>query len=159
MLASSSETWIQYQGGPPEVCDGQIGVGTGFFFLPPNMPTFSCQNHFTIASYLLSDTCCFYQKDGWVKPGNPPKSRKKGGIGYRSTFSFFFICKRVRKKHGIPFILIVKPLIYFSNCCELRGLLVSELWHAIAQLVEALRYKSECHGFDSWWCHWNFSLT
>jgi hypothetical protein len=33
------------------------------------------------------------------------------------------------------------------------------LGHAIAQLVEALRYKSEGRGFDSQWCHWNFSLT
>jgi hypothetical protein len=31
--------------------------------------------------------------------------------------------------------------------------------HAIAQLVEALCYKSEGRGFDSRWCHWNFSLT
>ena len=30
---------------------------------------------------------------------------------------------------------------------------------AVAQLVTALRYKSEGRGFDSWWCHWNFSLT
>ena len=28
----------------------------------------------------------------------------------------------------------------------------------MAQLVEALRYKSECRGFYSRWCHWNFSL-
>ena len=26
----------------------------------------------------------------------------------------------------------------------------------VAQLVEALRYKSERRGFDSRWCHWNF---
>jgi hypothetical protein len=31
--------------------------------------------------------------------------------------------------------------------------------HAVAQLVEALHYKREDRGFDSWWCHWNFSLT
>jgi hypothetical protein len=31
--------------------------------------------------------------------------------------------------------------------------------HKVAQLVEALRYKLEGHGFDSRWCHWNFSLT
>ena len=31
--------------------------------------------------------------------------------------------------------------------------------HAVAQLVEALHYKLEGHGFDSLWCHWNFSLT
>jgi hypothetical protein len=29
----------------------------------------------------------------------------------------------------------------------------------VAQLVEALRCKSEGRGFDSRWCHWNFSLT
>jgi 2-keto-3-deoxy-L-rhamnonate aldolase RhmA len=31
--------------------------------------------------------------------------------------------------------------------------------HAVAQLVEALRYKPEGRGFDSRWCHWSFSLT
>jgi hypothetical protein len=28
--------------------------------------------------------------------------------------------------------------------------------HAVAQLVEALRYKPEGRGFDSRWFHWNF---
>ena len=33
------------------------------------------------------------------------------------------------------------------------------IWgHAVAQLVEALRYKSEGRWFDSRWCHWNFSF-
>jgi len=31
--------------------------------------------------------------------------------------------------------------------------------HAVARLVETLRYKLEGSGFDSRWCHWNFSLT
>ena len=30
--------------------------------------------------------------------------------------------------------------------------------HAVAQLVEALRYKSEGRGFDSRWCHWIFFI-
>ena len=30
--------------------------------------------------------------------------------------------------------------------------------HAVAQLVEALHYKSEGRGIDSRWCHWNFAL-
>jgi len=34
-----------------------------------------------------------------------------------------------------------------------------EWGHAVVQLVEALRYKLEGRGFDSQWCHWNFSLT
>jgi hypothetical protein len=28
----------------------------------------------------------------------------------------------------------------------------------VAQLVEALRYKSDGRGFDSRWCHWNFDM-
>jgi hypothetical protein len=31
--------------------------------------------------------------------------------------------------------------------------------HAVAQLVEALRYKPAGRGFYSRWCHWNFSFT
>jgi len=31
--------------------------------------------------------------------------------------------------------------------------------HAVAQLVEALRYKPEGRGFDSQWCHWIFLFT
>jgi len=31
--------------------------------------------------------------------------------------------------------------------------------HAVAHLVDALCYKPEGRGFDSRWCHWNFSLT
>jgi hypothetical protein len=31
--------------------------------------------------------------------------------------------------------------------------------HAVAHLVEALRYKPEGRGFVSRWCHWIFSLT
>jgi hypothetical protein len=30
--------------------------------------------------------------------------------------------------------------------------------YAVAQSVEALRYKPEGQGFDSLQCHWNFSL-
>ena len=33
------------------------------------------------------------------------------------------------------------------------------LGYAVAQLAEALRYKPEGRGFDSRWCHLNFSLT
>jgi len=31
--------------------------------------------------------------------------------------------------------------------------------HAVAQMVETLRYKLEGRGFNSRCCHWNFSLT
>jgi hypothetical protein len=29
----------------------------------------------------------------------------------------------------------------------------------VAESIEALRCKSEGRGFDSLWCHWDFSLT
>jgi len=35
---------------------------------------------------------------------------------------------------------------------------LSKMGHAVAQLVEALRYKPEGRGFDSRWCHWNFFI-
>jgi len=34
-----------------------------------------------------------------------------------------------------------------------------EWGHTVVQIVEALHFKLEGHGFDSRWCHWNFSLT
>ena len=46
--------------------------------------------------------------------------------------------------------------ITFSNIFYNRFVLAG---HAVAQLVEALRYKSEVRGFYSRWCHWNFLLT
>jgi hypothetical protein len=30
--------------------------------------------------------------------------------------------------------------------------------HPVVRLVEALRFKPESRGFDSRWCHWNFSF-
>ena len=44
--------------------------------------------------------------------------------------------------------LFVNKSVYFTK----RG-------HAVGQLVEALRSKPEGRGFDSRWCHWNFSFT
>jgi hypothetical protein len=35
----------------------------------------------------------------------------------------------------------------------------TDLGHAVAQLVEALRFKPEGRGFDPRWFHWKFSLT
>jgi hypothetical protein len=44
---------------------------------------------------------------------------------------------------------------------EVEKSLPTAIWGTlqVAQLVEALRYKPEGHGFDFRWCHWNFSLT
>jgi len=48
------------------------------------------------------------------------------------------------------------------NTCLMENSLVSlNVWgQAMApQLVEALSYKLEGRGFNSQWCHWNFSLS
>ena len=51
-------------------------------------------------------------------------------------------------------------LFFVDILLSLTKFTVNIAWrHAVAQLVEALRYKSEGRGFDSRWCHWNFSLT
>jgi len=58
-----------------------------------------------------------------------------------------------RCSRTLPSLQLKRQAIYIkSNIVALWG-------HAVAQLVEALLYKSEGRGFDSQWCHWNFSLT
>ena len=51
---------------------------------------------------------------------------------------------------------------HFSVTTEKRFQIIhvpsSKRGHAVAQLVEALRYKPEGREFDSRWCHWNFAL-
>ena len=44
------------------------------------------------------------------------------------------------------------PPLKILYCMYNRGTLL------VAQLFEALRYKSEGGGFDSRWCNWNFSI-
>jgi len=44
-------------------------------------------------------------------------------------------------------------------CVKFKLVYEGDVGHAVAQLVEALHYKSEGRGLDSRWCHWNFSLT
>ena len=39
--------------------------------------------------------------------------------------------------------------VIFEPRCNLGG----GGWYAVAQLVKALRYKPEGHGFDSRWCY------
>ena len=60
----------------------------------------------------------------------------------------------------IIFTLLNQGQSVIKDTSLLFSLCLLSFWgHAVAQLVEALRYKSEGRGFDSRWCHWNFSLT
>jgi hypothetical protein len=47
---------------------------------------------------------------------------------------------------------VMHPLMLYDQYFLKEG-------YAVAQLVEALRYKPECRGFDSRWSHWDFSVT
>ena len=49
-------------------------------------------------------------------------------------------------------------IIFVKTIRAVKTKLRGGVGHAMAQLVEALRYKPEGRGFDSPWCHWNFSL-
>jgi hypothetical protein len=52
-----------------------------------------------------------------------------------------------------------EPLVRGSSAFNvLNAVTLLSAGHAVAQLVEALRFKLEGCGFDSRWCHWNFSL-
>jgi hypothetical protein len=52
------------------------------------------------------------------------------------------------------------PEVWYCIVCLLFIYFSFEmLRHAMAQLVEALRYNPEGRGLDSRWGYWNFSLT
>jgi hypothetical protein len=52
----------------------------------------------------------------------------------------------------VVLVLNIEGQVTFVPLCRIEG-------HAVAQLVEAQRYKSEGRWFDSGCCHRNFSLT
>ena len=58
--------------------------------------------------------------------------------------------EKCREIHKYEYFYVPAP--NFINLCLGKG-------HTVVQLVEALRYKPEDRGFNSRWCHWNFSLT
>ena len=68
-----------------------------------------------------------------------------------SSFVYSNCSTLIRIRNKLRHILYLTKRILELNYCTTG--------HAVAQLVEALRYKPEGCGFDSRWCHWNFSLT
>jgi hypothetical protein len=48
---------------------------------------------------------------------------------------------------------------FLFSSLRIKGFYMFRVGHAVAQLVEALCYKPNGRGFDSRWCHWNFSFT
>ena len=76
-------------------------------------------------------------------------------VSERITSLLVLVCKRpgygLRGDPPRAAVLPLNSLAFSFPTRDLRG----PRW----RLVEALRYKSEGRGFDSRWCHWNFSLT
>jgi len=67
-------------------------------------------------------------------------------MGFNSAFKGLISNSREHQISGYQVKLILNSAISLSG-------------HAVVQLVGALRYKPEDHGFDSRLRHWNFSLT
>jgi hypothetical protein len=68
----------------------------------------------------------------------------------------------VTKQNDTPYIkaLLSRFLNVTGTMFPKFGIDVIFPWgHMVVQLVEALCSKPEGGGFNSWWCHWNFSLT
>jgi len=55
--------------------------------------------------------------------------------------------------------MFIDPVFSVGRPILQMGVPIYSNQHAVAHLVEALRYKPEGREFDSRWCHWNFSLT
>ena len=94
---------------------------------------------------------------------NSPRS----GLRIRNRPAATNISARIRHKPGsIPLYTLTEPAIYLGQPPFIRWITplyiqtCTTYWrHAVAQFVEALRYKPEGRGFDSRWCNWNFSMT
>jgi len=54
---------------------------------------------------------------------------------------------------------LLKATSYNTKCNKIQVLKPSSVKLQSPCLLQPLRYKSEGRGFDSRWCHWNFSLT
>ena len=68
--------------------------------------------------------------------------------------------------HPVVSIVSPKSEVFLKNTSpkqnpwwQLQHLCIRDRGHVVAQLVEALRYKSEGRGFDSRWCNWNFFIN
>ena len=62
------------------------------------------------------------------------------------------------RRFSPPFMTNGSNCNIFLSDCYFCNRMVTLMGHAVAQLVEAPRYKPVGCGFDSRWCHWNFFI-
>ena len=55
--------------------------------------------------------------------------------------------------------IVHEYLVLPSHFSQLNGKEYRQTGARGGVVVKALRCKLACHGFDSRWCHWNFSVT
>ena len=63
-----------------------------------------------------------------------------------------FVHNQCRCKYSL--IPSFSPTDNFTEQKIISFITMNNMGHAVAQLVEALRYKPEGRGLDSGWCHW-----
>jgi hypothetical protein len=96
---------------------------------------------------------------------------------HRAETDFWEICRvggRIYKIYNICVIYNIRVkreitwkvwtgLIFLRVGTRVRALMGTVMnpneWYTVVRFAEALRYKAGGRGFDSRWCHWNFSLT
>jgi hypothetical protein len=79
-------------------------------------------------------------------------------VNDRLAFWANFTCGKIGTYFGNTLRVPVLRLIDSCVAEFYRNLLI-KCGHAVAQSVEAQRYKSEGRGFDYRWAYWNFSCT
>jgi len=85
-------------------------------------------------------------------PPSPTINLKKQNKKYET-------CQRKSSTSKLHFYYCLLCFSEWSNFSVFGKLTVCKEGHAVAQLVEPLRYTPAGRGFDFRWCHWNFSLT
>jgi hypothetical protein len=131
------------------------------------------------AACVCVSVCCVFTgfTTGWcfarsLPPCQQTKCRSPGNGKSWIKFAFNAIKVAISSRRiFVPQILHVIRIMLLVSCKPWRRRGVEKsfhslipvlcIWmgHAVAQLVEALRYKPERRGFDSRWCQWNVWLT
>jgi len=98
--------------------------------------------------YTLQPECCVLFVTASCKEIFLFPQNAQGPIYRARSLGTGVICRSYSYR-GVKLTTLVPRLRIMRAVLSLRG-------HAVAQLVEALCYKSEGRGFDSRWCHWIF---
>jgi type IV secretory pathway VirB3-like protein len=84
------------------------------------------------------------------------KHREAQGVSRLQSFSCIKIVVAVAAAAAAAAVVVVVVVVVGQTNIYLH---ILSFFHAVVQLVEALRYKLKSRGFDSQWCHWDSSLT